>query len=143
MSNNIFNNFNVNDYDEIYEVNINTYLFTDLTDIEIIDNKHPFYHYFNGFTHNLYENYIIHGYYHVPTKIVKFYVTNSCKIGNPLSICWKKYWEHKSENIENIDYNSIYIYENYCGILYKSNDYEMDKNIFYKEFIKQLLDKTL
>ena len=143
MSKDIFNKYNVNGYDEIYEVDINTYIFTDLTDIEIIDNKHSFYNYFNGFTHNLYNNMLIHGFYHIPTKIVKFYVTDSCKIGNALSICWKKYWEHKDENIEDINYNSIYIYENYSGILYKSNDYEMDENTFYKEFIKQLFHKTL
>ena len=128
----------INDYDIIDiedddkpSININTKKFTDLTDIVILEDDHPFYRFFTGFTHNMYKDYkIYHGYYHVPTGMAKFFVQNPIKIGNALSIAWKKY-------INTIYYPSIY--KSYCGELYKSNDYEIDEKVFYKQLICHLM----
>ena len=130
----------INDYhiidiedDDKPSININTKKFTDLTDIVILEDDHPFYRFFTGFTHNMYKDYeIYHGYYHVPTGMAKFFVQNPIKIGNALSIAWKKY-------INTIYYPSIY--KSYYGELYKSNEYQIDEKVFYKQLICHLMNE--
>ena len=131
--NNYINDYDIIDIEDNDKPSINTKLFTDLTDIVILEDDHPFYSFFTGFTHNMYEdNKIYHGYYHVPTGIAKFYVYYSVEIGNALSIAWKKY-------INTIYYPSIY--KSYCGELYKSNEYEIDEKVFYKQLINHLMNE--
>ncbi len=124
----------VSDYDEIYSLNINTKLFTDLKDVEIISLDHPFIHFFRGFVHNSLQNNIIkHGWYHVPTKTAKFYLEYIDQhIGNAIHLAWNTFWEK-----DNLD---VSIYKSYCGQLYKSNEYDIEKIKFYKELINRFID---
>ena len=66
-----FSTYNIYDYDKLTDYNIDTKVFTDLTDVEIIDEKHPFIAFLNGFSHYLTEGEILHGWYHTSkTQII-------------------------------------------------------------------------
>jgi hypothetical protein len=125
----------IGDYDEIYELNIDTKSFTNLDGIEIIDNKHQFISFLKGFTHNMIEIDIDHGWFHIESKTAKFIITKQhpSKVGNIIHLAWQKFW-----NNNYYDYD-VSIYSKYCGQFYKSNEYEIDKKSFYKDLINWIV----
>ena len=146
----LFDNiYNISDYDEMYIDNkiIYTNEFTENMDqFEIIDANHPFISFLNGFTHNLFDIKIIHGWYHKETKQVKFYIENAGNYGSYVYVAWKKYCKMKNRNnIVNdyyMDMNKS-IYDSNCGNLYVhlNEPYDIeDEKDFYKMFIKKLID---
>lgn len=129
-----FSTYNIYDYDKLIDHNIDTKLFTDLTDVEIIDEKHPFIAFLNGFSHYLTEGEILHGWYHIPTQTAKFYVkSNPSKYGNIIHCAWERYW--KAGHL----WLPVHIYGEYCGELYESNEYDIDRPKCYKDLMKHLL----
>jgi hypothetical protein len=132
-----FSEYSINDYDKI-EGLVDTKLFTVLNDIEIIDDNHNFISFLNGFTHNLFQINILHGWYYKPLGIAKFLVRNPSSEGNIIYFAWQEYLQNKDgEN------NDVYIYSTYCGDIYLSNEYDIDKNLFYKNLVSELIMKKL
>ncbi len=124
------------DYDNIYGI-IDTKSFTILDNIEIIVQSHEFISFLHGFSHSIFDIKIIHGWYHKISGNVKFIIENHpANVGDIIYYAWKEYMKIKKEKICEI---SIYYID--CCRLYKSEDYEINNNIFYKKFIKKLLDK--
>lgn len=122
--------------DSDYEETADGKLFTELDSIEIIDSTHNFIHFLNGFCHNMLDINIIHGWYHKTSGIVKFIIrTNKPDIDIFIHFAWENYMKNKKEEICDI---SIYYID--CSRLYKS-EFDTDNNIFYKMFIKKLIDK--
>ena len=131
-----FTNYMVNGYDDMYDIGVYTELFTKLDGIELIDEKHPFIHFLKGFIHDEFECEIIHGWYHVDSKIMKCIPNqHPSNVGNIIHTAWQQYWKNN-----NYDFD-VYIYGKYCGELYKSNEYETDKNQFYKDLITRIINK--
>jgi hypothetical protein len=131
-----FDKCTINDYDELWEYDVNTELFTKLDGVEIIDEKHPFIYFLKGFTHNEFECDILHGWYHIETKSMKCIPKqHPSGVGNLIHTAWQAFWENN-----NYDYD-VYIYYNYCGDLYCSNEYETDKKKFYKDLTKRFIGK--
>ena len=130
-----FSPYIINDYDRLDEENIDTELFTKLTDVEIIDDNHKFIAFLNGFTHYLAEGEILHGWYHIPTKTAKFFVKNHpSRYGNLIHWAWQRYWKDESH------YQlPVHIYGCYWSDLYESNEYDIDKAKCYKDLMKHLL----
>ena len=131
--------YDSDDYDNIDGI-VDTKTFTVLDNIEIIDENHNFISFLNGFLHNLFNIIILHGWYHKPSNNVKFIIRNHpADVGNIIYFAWQEYIKYK-EQINNTEYyatvsSNISIYYFDCGRLYKSNEYNIDKNIFYKQFI--------
>lgn len=129
-----FNTHNILDYDEIRGL-VDTNLFTNLDGVEVIDECHPFIHFLKGMTlfmeDKIYQN-ILHGWFHKETATAKFLVTLPSEVGNFITHAWRLFI--KSENAD------VYIYSGYCGLLYESNEFEVDKKTFYKNFCKNVLN---
>ncbi len=126
------------DYDNIYGI-VDTKSFTILDNIEIIDENHGFISFLNGFSHGIFDIKILHGWYHKISGNVKIIIRNHpANVGDIIYYAWKEYMKIKEEKI--LEYE-ISIYYIDCCRLYKSNEYEINKNIFYKKFIKKLIDK--
>ena len=137
----LFDNiYNISDYDEMYidDKIIYTNKFTEnMEQFEIIDANHPFISFLNGFTHNLFDIKIIHGWFHKRFEQAKFYIKEPAKYGHCVYIAWEKYCKMRNRN--NIDIK-ISIYGSYCGNLSESDDFETDEKDFYKMFVKRLID---
>lgn len=104
--------YDLSDYDKLFDEKIDTKLFTDLTDVEIINLTNGFVIFLNGFSDYLIEEEILHGWYHIPTKTAKFLVkSNARKFRNMILLAWQRYWEDESSN--------IHIYTQFRGSLYK------------------------
>jgi len=130
-------NINVRGYDDMYTIGIYTENFTKLDEVEIIKSEgkedHPFLHFLRGFTLNLFECEIIHGWFHVKSGSAKFYVTNSSKSGSLITHAWKEY-------IRNPDVE-VSIYSYYCGELYEANDFDPYANSCYKQIVTKIIEK--
>lgn len=138
LTNEKLNTFYIlNDYDCLEDENIYTNNFTaELSGLIFITDEHPFIYFLAGFAHlnnDDLSDIIRHGYYHNETKSVKFYLKRPYKYGSWIYYAWKKFC--KNDNV------NIYIYSDNCSNLYLSDEYEPDKTIFYKEYIKLLLDE--
>jgi len=133
--------FWLGDYDKMDDRDLNTQNFTKLDEIEIIKSEekesHPFLHFLRGFSHELFDYEIIHGWTHSKSKNAKFYVrmtrSNNSNIGGLLIHAWRKYVRDINAEVS--------IYTAYCGQLYKANDFEIDEAHFYKEFINKMIEK--
>jgi hypothetical protein len=119
--------------------NIYTNCFTeDLSDIVFLTDDHSFSYFFLGFApvQNFeFLDIIRHGYFHRVSKSIHFFVRNPGKYGTWVYFAWKKFC--KNDNVK------VNIYGCDCSDLYLSNEYETDQTLFYKEYIKLLLDKLI
>ena len=124
-------------YDDMYEIDIYTRNFTKLDGVEIIKSEgkedHPFLHFLRGFSLNLLECDIIHGWFHVKSGNAKFYVTNSSKSGGLITHAWKEYMRNTDVDVG--------IYASYCGQLYEPNDFDPYTNSFYKQLVIKIMEK--
>lgn len=122
------------DYIRNDELDINTEKFNKLDGIEIIDDKHPFISYIRGFVHDSIDIKIIHGWYHIESKTVKFFVgDHPSKYGDIIHLVWQN---------NNDDYD-VSIYYTYCGDLYESNEYDIDNKKAYKKIFKNIFDLVI
>jgi hypothetical protein len=130
-----FNKYNVSSYDEMSEFSIYTELFTKLDGVEILDEKHPFIYFLRGFTHNEFECDIIHGWYHIESKSMKCITKqHPSGVGNLIHTAWQAFWKNNGYNYD------VSIYYNYCRDLYHSNEYMVDKKMFYKYLTRRLIE---
>jgi hypothetical protein len=135
-----FHKGTIGSYDEMNDIGIYTELFTKLDGIEIIDEKHPFIYFLRGFTHNEFECDIVHGWYHIETKSMKCIPKqHPSRVGNIIHTAWQAFWENNYYDYDVYIY--VYIYYSYSGELYRSNEYEIDKKEFYRDFVKKMVEK--
>lgn len=134
----MFTVYNIGAYDEIhnYEKNIHVYtqLFTNMDNLSPLNDKHPFVHFFDGFTHKQYKNSILDGFYHIPSKTCNVFVEDPKKVGNALCIAWKKYWEDNNVTM------NVFSFSN--GIAHQYNELEDNKQ-FYKNMVYYIIDNLL
>jgi hypothetical protein len=142
------NYINLGGYDKINELNIDLKNYDKLYEIEVIDKSHPFISFLKGFSQGEYASEIYHGWYHKPKNIAKFYVTNPSRVGNLITCAWIEYAKDlkKEEDFKNQECEKeslVTIYSEYCGSLYESNEFDIDKKVLYKNIINKLIDKLL
>ena len=118
-----------------YEFNEESFM---RNEFEIIDENHNFINFLNGFTHNLVDIVILHGWFCKTTYTAKFIVKDPITVGNLISIAWQKYLKNNKGEI-----TDVHIYSIWCSDLYKSNEYDIDENKFYKDLIKKLVDNII
>ena len=135
------------DYDKLEDKDIDTENFTKLDGVEIIrsksENNHPFLHFLKGFSHGLWDYEIIHAWFHIESKIAKFYINNASKFGSLITNAWRDYISSAASQRDNVEDEEVevYIYTTYCGQVYHSNEFDQDSRQFYKGLISRLMDK--
>jgi hypothetical protein len=112
---------------------INIYTDKENSQIQLIDENHPFNHFINGLTHNKLKDQPILGYYNEKTLESYFYTQRPDKFGAFYTHGWKMFVQNDDADVK--------IYSKGCGTFYESNEYETDEKYFYKYIFEIISEK--
>jgi hypothetical protein len=127
------------DYGSFEEIGFYTDEFTlNLDEIQIINIDHNFISYLRAFIDlDTIKKYILHCYYHKQSKRMKMIVksTTDRDILNIIYHAWSDFWDE-----DFTEHYYIKFYYDYCGELYVKDDYNLNRNDYYKYIVKRYLD---